>query len=305
MTTVPNATANSGQARRPGKPKRSKTRPIVITVVILLALLVGADFGAAAVAEYQVSKRAKAAFNLSDDPAVTVRGFPFLTQAIGGEYDHITVDAKGVPIKDILKDVEVHADLRGVQAPLSDLLAGRTDSIQVNEIEGQLRVKEADFNRALQSNALQVRTSDITNVTIAPASEKRVMEPPGTESGEGIDDKADQDALKEEEEDTTAGVRVGATIDFAGQQTDIVVYGIVSLVQAKIQVTPKRIELGNSLGTNLLAPSLQTQLLKLFTVNLDPGKLPVAITPTAVQVDPGSLSLKGKATNVKLSGAVG
>jgi len=98
MTTVPNATANSGQAKRPGKPKRSKTRPIVITVVILLALLVGADFGAAAVAEYQVSKRAKAAFNLSDDPAVTVRGFPFLTQAIGGEYDHITVDSNGYVI---------------------------------------------------------------------------------------------------------------------------------------------------------------------------------------------------------------
>lgn len=304
MTTVPNATAHSNRPRQ-GKPKRSKARPIVITVVILLALLVGADFGAAAVAEYQVSKRAKAAFNLTDDPAVTVRGFPFLTQAISGEYDHITVDARGVPIKDILRDVEVHADLRGVQAPLSDLLAGRTDSIEVNEIEGQLRVKEADFNRALQSNALRVRTSDITNVTIAPASEKRVLEAAGTDASDSIDDKADQEALKDETEDTTAGVRVGATVDFAGQQTDLVVYAVVSLVDAKIQVTPKRIELGNSLGNNLLAPNLQAQLLPLFAVSLDPGKLPVAITPTAVQVDPGSLSLKGKASNVKLNGAIG
>jgi hypothetical protein len=304
MTTVPNATANSNRAR-PGKPKRSKARPIVITVVILVAVLVGVDFGAAAVAEYQVSKRAKAAFNLSDDPAVTVRGFPFLTQALSGEYDHITVDARGVPIKDILRDVEVHADLRGVQAPLSDLLAGKTDSIEVSEIEGQLRVKEADFNRALQTNALRVRTSDITNVTIAPASEKRVLEPAGTDTSDAIDDKADQEALKEEEEDTTAGVRVGATVDFAGQQTDLVVYAIVSLVEARIQVTPKRIELGNSIGNNLLAPNLQAQLLPLFAVNLDPGKLPVAITPTAVQVDPGSLSLKGKASNVKLNGAIG
>ncbi|CAM3445430.1 DUF2993 domain-containing protein [Kibdelosporangium persicum] len=300
MTAVPNATADPS---RPSKPKRSKTRPLVITLVILLALLVGVDFGAAAVAEYQVSKRAKEAFGLSDDPAVTVRGFPFLTQAIGGEYDHITVDARGVPIKDILKDVEVHADLRGVQAPLSDLLAGRTDTISVKEIEGQLRVKEADFNRALQSNQLRVRTSDITNVTIAPVSEKRVN---ATASGEeDIDDKADQEALKQESEDTTAGVRVGATVDFAGQQTDIVVYAIVSLVEAKIQVAPKRISLANSIGDNLLAPNIQQQLLPLFAVNLDPGKLPVAITPTAVQVDPGSLSLKGKAQDVKLRGFVG
>ncbi|MFC0115381.1 LmeA family phospholipid-binding protein [Kibdelosporangium aridum] len=299
MTTVPNATANPP---RPKKPKRSKTRPLVITLVILAALLVGVDFGAAAVAEYQVSKRAKAAFGLSDDPAVTVRGFPFLTQAIGGEYDHITVDARGVPIKDILKDVEVHAEMRGVQAPLSDLLAGRTDTISVREIEGQLRVKEADFNRALQSNSLRVRTSDITNVTIAPVSELRVNATPGEDE---IDDKADQEALKLETEDTTAGVRVGATVDFAGQKTDLVIYGIVSLVESKIQVTPKRVTLANSIGDNLIAPSIQQQFLSLFAVSLDPGKLPVAITPTAVQVDPGSLSLKGKASNVKLRGFVG
>jgi hypothetical protein len=304
MTTVPNTAASTNRANKAPKARRSRTRPIVITLVILLGLLVGADFGAAAIAEYQVSKRAKAAFGLTDDPAVTVNGFPFLTQAIGGEYSHITVDARGVPIKDILKDVEVHADLRGVQAPLSDLLAGRTDSIQVNELEGQLRVKEADFNRALQSNQLRVKTSDITNVTISPVSEKRVTAAPGTES-DADDEKADQEALKLETEDTTAGVRVGATVDFAGQQTDIVVFAIVSLVDAKIQVTPKRIELGNSLGDNLLATPIQQQLLPLFAVNLDPGKLPVAITPTAVQVDPGSISLKGKAKNVKLNGAVG
>jgi hypothetical protein len=300
MTTVPNTTsADSSRTGRPPKAKRSRARPIVITLVVLLALLVGADFASAAIAEYQVSKRAKAAFGLADDPAVTVNGFPFLTQAIGGEYSHITVDAKGVPIKNILKDVEVHADLREVRAPLSDLLAGRTDSIVVKEMEGQLRVKEADFNRALQANMLKVKTSDVTNVTISPASEKRVMAPTGTES-DADDEKVDQEQLKQEQEDNTAGVRVGATVDFAGQRTDIVVFAIVTLQNAKIQVTPKRIELGNSLGSNLLAPTIQNQLLPLFGVNLDPGMLPVKLTPTAVQVDPGSISLKGKAQDVKL-----
>ncbi|WP_083753934.1 LmeA family phospholipid-binding protein [Actinosynnema sp. ALI-1.44] len=304
MTTAPNAAHNASASRqRPGKPKRSKTRPLVITLVILAALLVGVDFGAAAVAEYQVSKRAKEAFNLADDPAVTVRGFPFLTQAIGGEYDHITVDAKGVPIKDILKDVEVHADLRGVQAPLSDLLAGRTESISVKEIEGQLRVKEADFNRALQSKKLPVRTTDITNVTISPVSEKRVLATGDAE--DELDEKADQEALKQETEDTTAGVRIGAKLDIAGQSTDIAVYAIVSLVNQKIQVAPKRISLANSIGNNLLGQAIQQQLLPRFAVDLDPGTLPVAITPTAVQVDPGSLSLKGKAENVKLRGLAG
>lgn len=304
MTTVPNTAASTNRARKAGKPKRSRTRPIVITLIVLLGLLVGADFGAAAVAEYQVSKRAKAAFGLADDPAVTVRGFPFLTQAIGGEYSHITVDARGVPVKDLLRDVEVHADLRGVKAPLSDLLAGRTDSIEVDEIEGQLRVKEADFNRVLQSNMLKVRTSDITNVTIAPVSEKRVNSNPEAES-DADTDKADQEALKLETEDTTAGARIGFRMDIAGQQTDFLVFAIVSLVDAKIKITPKRLELADSMGDKIPAPALQQMLLPLLAPELNPGTLPVAITPTAVQVDPGSISLKGKAKNVKLRGVAG
>jgi hypothetical protein len=42
-----------------------------------------------------------------------------------------------------------------------------------------------------------------------------------------------------------------------------------------------------------------------FSPTLDPGTLPVAITPTAVLVDPGSISLKGKAQNVKLNSVSG
>ncbi len=304
MSTV----TNTARPQRAGKPKRSRTRPLVITLVVLLALLVGADFGAAAIAEYQVSKRAKSAFNLADDPAVTINGFPFLTQAIGGDYSHITVDAKGVPIKDILKDVEIHADLRDVTAPLSDLLAGKTDSIVVKEMEAQVRVKEADFNRALKANNQRVQTGDITNVTIAPASKQRVNSTATTdEDWTDADEKAEQEALKAEAEteSTTTGVRLGATVDIAGRKIDLAVYALVNLVNNKIELAAKRVEIGGSAGSTPLAPILQQQLLSKFSPTLDPGKLPVAITPTAVLVEPGSISLKGKAQDVKLNSVSG
>jgi hypothetical protein len=302
MTTV----TNSAGAQRAGKPRRrSRTRPLVITLVVILALLVAADFGAAAIAEYQVSKRARTAFSLTDDPAVTINGFPFLTQAISGDYTHITVDAKGVPIKDILKDVEIHAELRDVRAPLSDLLAGRTDNIVVGDMEAQVRVNQADFNRQLQANNQRVQTADITNVTIGPVSEQRVNASGNTDT-DPDDEKADQEALKQETEDTTAGMRVGATVEIAGQKVDIAVFAIASLVNGKIEVKAKRVELNGSIGSTLLAPSLQAQVLKLFTPPaLDPGTLPVAITPTAVIVEPGAISLKGKAKDVKLHSVAG
>jgi acid stress-induced BolA-like protein IbaG/YrbA len=301
MTTV----TNSARPQRAGKPRRFRTRPLVITLVVILALLVAADFGAAAIAEYQVSKRARTAFNLTDDPAVTINGFPFLTQAISGDYTHITVDAKGVPIKDILKDVEIHAELRDVRAPLSDLLAGRTDNIVVGDMEAQVRVNQADFNRQLQASNQRVQTADITNVTIGPVSEQRVNAS-GDADTDPDDEKADQEALKQETDDTTAGMRVGATVEIAGQKVDIAVFAIASLVDGKIQVKAKRVELNGSIGSTLLAPSLQAQVLKLFTPPaLDPGTLPVAITPTAVIVEPGAISVKGKAKDVKLHPVAG
>ncbi|GAB3911907.1 DUF2993 domain-containing protein [Kibdelosporangium lantanae] len=296
---------NSARPQRAGRPRRFRTRPLVITLVVIIALLVGADFGAAAIAEYQVSKRARTAFNLTDDPAVTINGFPFLTQAISGDYTHITVDAKGVPIKDILKDVEIHAELRDVRAPLSDLLAGRTDNIVVGDMEAQVRVNQADFNRQLQANNQRVQTADITNVTIGPVSEQRVNASGSTDT-DPDDEKADQEALKQETDDTTAGMRVGATVEIAGQKVDISVFAIASLVNGKIEVKAKRVELNGSIGSTLLAPSLQAQVLKLFTPPaLDPGTLPVAITPTAVIVEPGAISLKGKAKDVKLHSVAG
>ena len=301
MTTM----TNTGGTRATPNRRARTVRRLVITVVVLAGVLVGVDFAAAAVAEYQVSKRAREAFGLTDDPAVTVLGFPFLTQALSGEYDHITVDATGVPIKDTLRDVEIHADLHGVHAPLSDLLSGTTDTITVREVDGQVRVKATDFNRAIQANKTAV-PADITNVTIDPVSEKDVLTPPEERTDDSQDEETeDTEDGTEEKDDTTAGARLGATIDIAGQQTDVEVFGIIELTGGKVRVVPKRVQLRNAIGSGLLSPTLQHQVLPLFAVTLDPGGLPFKVTPTAVRVDPGSISMKGKATDISLRAATG
>ncbi|HEY0805537.1 MAG TPA: DUF2993 domain-containing protein, partial [Pseudonocardiaceae bacterium] len=71
----------------------------VIVVVVLASLLVGADYGLAAAAEYQVSKKMRTNLNLANDPSVNIHGFPFITQALAGDYQDITVNATGVPAK--------------------------------------------------------------------------------------------------------------------------------------------------------------------------------------------------------------
>src|SRR5262245_66556662 len=95
MTTM---ASPSTPTRAPGR--RSRTiRRLVIALVVLLGLVVVADFVTAAIFEHEVSKRARDKFGLADDPSVRVHGFSFLLQAFSGEYDHGTVVAQVVSVR--------------------------------------------------------------------------------------------------------------------------------------------------------------------------------------------------------------
>jgi hypothetical protein len=276
-------------------------RRLVITFIVLVGLLVVADFGAAAIFEYQVSKRARDQFGLSDDPAVKVGGFSFLAQAVSGEYGHVTIDAKGVPVEDTLRDLEVHIEMRGVQAPLGELVSGSLKEVKIREVEGQVKVKASDVNRALarvENNFIKA----ITNVTIDPVPEQDVLSDP--EDRTDAEQEAAERAAEAEIEDTTAGARICATVDLAGDETELCAFGIISLVEgAKMTFAPNRIELTNSvLDGGALSPELDTLIKQALTFTLDPGELPFTVSPTAVTVEPGVLSVKGTATDVVLGG---
>lgn len=286
---------------RPAPRKRRKTvRRLVITLVVLIGLLVVADFGAAAIFEYQVSKRARDQFELTDDPSVKVGGFSFLAQAVSGEYGHVTIDAKGVPVEDTLRDLEVHIELRDVQAPLGDLVSGSLKEVKVREVEGQVKVKASDVNRAVAANESPVIKS-ITNLTIDPVSEQDATTDPDDRTD--AEQEAAERAAEAEIEDTTAGARVCATVDIGGEETELCAFGIISLVDAKMSFTPGRLELRNSvLGSGKLPPALDAAAKQALTFTLDPGELPFTVTPTAVTVDSGVLSVKGTASDVVLGG---
>lgn len=60
-------------------------RKLIIGIVFLLGLGLVADFGAAAYAEYRVSRELRTGASLESDPEVTFNGFPpFLTQHSAG-----------------------------------------------------------------------------------------------------------------------------------------------------------------------------------------------------------------------------
>jgi hypothetical protein len=291
MTTM----TTPGSPTTAPKRRRSRTvRRLVIAFAVLIGLLVVADFAAAAIFEHQVSKRAKAHFGLNDDPEVRVGGFSFLLQAISGEYDQISVDAKGVPVKDTLRDVQLHADLKHVNAPLGDLLSGNSKGIKAQEVEGEIKVNASDINRAIGRAENEVVRS-FTRLTIDPVTEKVATTAPEENAEE-------EPPAQEEPEDTTAGVRMCGTAEVIDQSTEFCVFGIISLVDSKITFSPKRLEIRNALTSGSLSPQLQRRMLEPFAFTLDPGGLPFTVTPTAVKVTQGTVAMKGKARDAVLTG---
>jgi hypothetical protein len=101
---------------------------LVFGLIILIGLVIAADRVGLMVAEKEIAKNVAAQSELDHNPKVSIKGFPFLTQALGGDYDEIDVHIGDmVQLGVHLKDAEVV--LKGVHAPLSDAVHGDASKI--------------------------------------------------------------------------------------------------------------------------------------------------------------------------------
>ncbi|HEX4700647.1 MAG TPA: DUF2993 domain-containing protein [Pseudonocardiaceae bacterium] len=224
----------------------------IIVLIVLVGVLVAADYGLAAAAEYQVSQKMRTELNLANDPSVDIHGFPFITQALAGDYSDITINATGVPAKNTLRDIEVDADLHNVRVKLSDLLSGNVQTIRVDEVDGQVKVKASDIGRLL----------GLPDLTINPVSLDTVL-------GVGAEDALKQRQLQQNPGDpnpltSEAGVELTASIDLAGEKTSVNAFGVISLSNGGILITPKKLQLSNGLVSGALPDSLLQSFAHLF-----------------------------------------
>lgn len=81
-------------------PRRRRRWPValLVVVVMLVGLFVAGDRVALALAEDKAATTLQSSQHLSQKPTVSVAGFPFLTQLLAGEFDDVTITAKGVDV---------------------------------------------------------------------------------------------------------------------------------------------------------------------------------------------------------------
>ena len=102
-----------------------------IALLVLLALVVGADRAADWVAQRVAANALQDSQRLETRPDVNVTGFPFLTQVLDGRFDEVDVTARDLPLGDSgLRLSRLDVDLRGATR------AGTTVSVRRATADG-------------------------------------------------------------------------------------------------------------------------------------------------------------------------
>ncbi len=96
---------------RPRK-RRHRGRGLVITLIVIVGLLIAADFGARAYAESAIASKIDSS-GLGVKPSVSIKGFPFLTQVAARDLKQIDINASNFTVKQV--DISsLHATATGV-----------------------------------------------------------------------------------------------------------------------------------------------------------------------------------------------
>jgi hypothetical protein len=101
---------------------------LIVVVVLLIGGLIAADRIGVVIAQNEIGRQIANQYNLQKRPKVSIAGFPFLTQAIGGSYDKITVNI-GDWTQQSVTVHELKIQMSGLHAPLSDVINNNTSNI--------------------------------------------------------------------------------------------------------------------------------------------------------------------------------
>jgi hypothetical protein len=263
-------------------------RGLLIALLVIVAVLVGVDFGARWIAEDRVAVALQDSLSLPNKPDVGIGGFPFLTQALAGRYDDVGLSAPGIRYGE-LRDLTLTADLSGVSLPLDSLVSGQVKRIPAQQVTASARVNPTDLARLL----------DVGDLTVAPLTaadlERLRGEAAADDSGASGSSRALADV------DPASSVLLTSTATVAGQQVQVEVVASFRLSGGRITLQARDIRAQGGQGAaGQVAAAALRQRLAGYSTSVDPGRLPFSIRPTELRAEDGELVVSGTAQDVDL-----
>ncbi|MET4612718.1 hypothetical protein ABIC28_003713 [Rhodococcus sp. PvR044] len=251
-------------------------RKLILSLVLLLALAVVVDFGAAAYSEYRVSRSLREGGELNSDPDVTIGGFPFLTQAVDGKYENVEIRARGVDSQ-VLGEVTVEANLRGVNIPASDLVNGTVKTVPVDQLDGRILIDATALGQFLGIPDLQVS---------APPADK--SDGTGGSGGSGMT--------------TSGGVVLTGTVPIGPLSAAVSVQADLLLDGEDVKIVATDLYFGPEGNADFTVPGpFKPAVLGLFTRTVEAQQLPFGVLPTKVYAEGSQVVIEGSGENVVIN----
>jgi hypothetical protein len=139
-------------------------KALLVVLALVLGLLVLGDRVAVGFAEGQVATQLAEKGGLQGAPEVDITGFPFLTQAVGGRYDEVRIALTAAQLGQP-EGTRADVALRGVEVPLSSVLAGSVQEVPVESIDGTATLSYELLSAQLGGDTTLRREGDAIRIT--------------------------------------------------------------------------------------------------------------------------------------------
>ncbi|WP_164479247.1 DUF2993 domain-containing protein [Nakamurella antarctica] len=133
-------------------------RKLLITLVILGAVLVAADYGLRWIATTKISDAVASQLRLAAAPEVKIAGFPFTWQAISGRYDDVSITVPNLSLGPVT-GVDADLTLRDTTIGLSDAVAGNIDAMVAGAADLIVTLPVSSLAAALRLTGLAIATA--------------------------------------------------------------------------------------------------------------------------------------------------
>jgi LmeA-like phospholipid-binding len=119
----------------------------LILLVVLGGIAVAGDIIGRRVAQDRIAQNVASQYGLDHTPEVSIKGFPFLTQALDGRYDEIDIDV-GELTEQGIRLTDTTVALKGVTAPMSDAMHGDSSKMVADTATSSATVGYDDVNKS-------------------------------------------------------------------------------------------------------------------------------------------------------------
>ncbi|MEV5748243.1 DUF2993 domain-containing protein [Actinoallomurus sp. NPDC052308] len=119
----------------------------LILLIVFGGIAIAGDIIGRRVAQNEIAKNVASQYQLDHTPDVSIKGFPFLTQAIDGRYDEIDIKVGDVTEQGVHLTGTTVA-LKGVTAPMSDAMHGDSSKMVADSATSTATVGYDDVNKS-------------------------------------------------------------------------------------------------------------------------------------------------------------